>query len=137
ADATISAGDENSSGLGHAAQPIVRPWRRRLDVDASPDAQNQCEPMKQPQSITSLPESPDAERRRRMVRYLITMVIRVACIILCLFVHGWWLLLPIIGAVVLPYVAVVFANVGASDGGVVERPGSLVPAKRPLEGPDE
>lgn len=62
-----------------------------------------------------------------MVRYGIAMGIRVVCIILCFFVQGWWLLLPIIGAVVLPYVAVVFANVGVSAGAAVERPGSLVP----------
>ena len=82
--------------------------------------------MDQPQSITSLPESPADERRRRMIRYAIAMSIRVVCVILCLFVHGWWLLLPILGAVVLPYVAVVLANVGSNPDGKVERPGALV-----------
>ena len=82
--------------------------------------------MNQPQSITSLPESPDDERHRRMVRYLIAMGIRVACVIACLFVHGWWLLLPLAGAVFLPYIAVVLANVGSRPGGTVERPGALV-----------
>lgn len=82
--------------------------------------------MDQPQSITSLPESPADERRRRMIRYAIAMSIRVVCVILCLFVHGWWLLLPILGAVVLPYVAVVLANVGSNPGGTVERPGAVV-----------
>ena len=86
--------------------------------------------MNQPQSITSLPESPADERRRRMIRYAIAMSIRVVCVILCLFVHGWWLLLPILGAVVLPYVAVVLANVGSSPEGTVERPGALVRAGR-------
>ena len=82
--------------------------------------------MNQPQSITSLPESPEDDRHRRMIRYLIAMVIRVICIILCFFVHGWWLLLPIIGAVVLPYVAVILANVGPNDIRPVLRPGSIV-----------
>lgn len=86
--------------------------------------------MKQPQSITTLPESPDADRHRRMLRYLIAMIIRVVCIVLCLFVHGWWLLLPIIGAVVLPYVAVVIANVGAKPAGEVLRPGAILPVRR-------
>lgn len=86
--------------------------------------------MDQPQSITSLPESPADERRRRMIRYAIAMSIRVVCVILCLFVHGWWLLLPIIGAVVLPYIAVVLANVGGSPEGRVERPGALVRVSR-------
>jgi len=86
--------------------------------------------MKQPQSITSLPASPDEERNQRILRYGIAMGIRMVCIILCFFVQGWWLLLPIVGAIVLPYVAVILANVGVADGSVVERPGSLVPVVR-------
>lgn len=83
--------------------------------------------MKQPQSITTLPESPDQERHRRMIRYAIAMVIRMVCIILCFFVQGWWLLVPIVGAVVLPYIAVVLANVGSgSPRARVLRPGALV-----------
>jgi hypothetical protein len=83
--------------------------------------------MKQTQSITSLPESPDDDRRRRMIRYGIAMGLRVVCVIACFFVQGWWLLVPVLGAVVLPYIAVVVANVGARPGGTVERPGSIVP----------
>lgn len=82
--------------------------------------------MVEPQSITSLPESPDDERRRRMIRYAIAMGIRVACVIACFFLQGWWLVLPIAGAVVLPYVAVVLANVGSRQRSGVERPGSIV-----------
>ena len=82
--------------------------------------------MNQPQSITSLPESPDDGRHRRMIQYGIAMSIRVACVIACFFVHGWWLLLPLAGALLLPYVAVVIANVGSRPGGAVERPGSIV-----------
>jgi len=91
--------------------------------------------MKQPQSITSIAESPDDERRRRMTHYLIAMVIRVICIILCLFVQGWWLILPIIGAVALPYIAVVLANVGrGSEAALVERPGAIVPVSQGGQG---
>ena len=93
--------------------------------------------MKQPQSITSLPESPELERRRRMNRYFIAMAVRVVCIVLCFFLHGWWLVLPIVGAVVLPYVAVVLANVGSGSGASVERPGSVVRAQRGLDGAEE
>lgn len=89
--------------------------------------------MSQPQSITSLPESPDIERRRRMTRYLIAMAIRVACIFLCFFVHGWWLLLPIVGAVVLPYIAVVLANVGTGRDGTITSPGVLTPEPLGIE----
>lgn len=82
--------------------------------------------MNEPQSITSLPESPDDARHRRMIQYGIAMGIRVLCVIACFFVHGWWLLLPLAGAILLPYVAVVIANVGSRPGGTVERPGSVV-----------
>ncbi len=95
--------------------------------------------MKQPQSITSLPASPDEERRQRIVRYGIAMSLRVVCIIICFFVQGWWLLLPIAGAIVLPYIAVILANVGTNDSAAVLRPGALVPVRldgRPAN-PDE
>lgn len=66
--------------------------------------------MNKPQSITSLAESPDEERNRRMVQYAVAMGIRVVCVFLCFFLQGWWLILPAIGAIVLPYFAVVIAN---------------------------
>lgn len=81
--------------------------------------------MKQ-QSITSLPLSPEAERRNRMIKYSITMGIRVVCILLMLFVQGWWLVVCAIGAIVLPYIAVVIANVHADpSGSQVMRPGGV------------
>ena len=92
--------------------------------------------MKQTQSITALPESPDDDRRRRMIQYGVAMTVRVACVIACFFVHGWWLLLPLTGAIVLPYIAVVLANVGSRAGGQVERPGAIVlsrPAREELD----
>ena len=87
--------------------------------------------MKQPQSITTLAESPEVDRHRRMIRYAIAMGIRVLCVIACFFVHGWWLLVPIAGAVILPYVAVVIANVGSrANSAEVLSPGSVVPYTR-------
>ena len=91
---------------------------------------------KQPiQSATSLPPSPDAERKTRMLKYTIAMVIRLICfLIAAVFAKslGWWILIPIAGAVLLPYVAVVLANtVIQSKATEVERPGSLVPASLP------
>jgi uncharacterized membrane protein YdbT with pleckstrin-like domain len=77
------------------------------------------------ESITSLPERPEDERRHRMVNYSIAMGIRVVCVILCVFVTGWWLVIPILGAVVLPYVAVVFANTNTRRGGVLSAPGQF------------
>ena len=83
--------------------------------------------MKQ-QSITTLPPSPEEERRSRMIKYTIAMSIRVACIFALLFVQGWWLLVFAIGAICLPYIAVVLANVsGPTRSTTVLRPGGLVP----------
>jgi Protein of unknown function (DUF3099) len=84
--------------------------------------------MKQ-QSITTVPPSPEAERRSRMIKYTIAMSIRVACIFAMLFAQGWWLVVFAAGAVLLPYVAVVLANVsGPTRGEEVLRPGNIVPA---------
>ncbi|MEO5533580.1 MAG: DUF3099 domain-containing protein [Pseudolysinimonas sp.] len=80
-----------------------------------------------PIAITELQRSPEEEQRSRMRRYALTMGIRMACVIACLFVTGWWLVIPAVGAIVLPYIAVVFAN--ATDRRrtqSVDRPGGLV-----------
>jgi len=90
--------------------------------------------MNEPQSITSLPESPDDGRHRRMIQYGVAMGIRLVCVILCFFVQGWWIALPLAGALLLPYVAVVLANVGTSKTGTVVRPGALVRVSRPKRG---
>ncbi|HEV7955874.1 MAG: hypothetical protein JWL94_1675 [Microbacteriaceae bacterium] len=77
-------------------------------------------------SITALPRSPQDDRRRRMTRYLITMGIRLICIVLCFVVQGWWVAVFAVGAIVLPYLAVVLANVGHDREATVLRPGSIV-----------
>jgi hypothetical protein len=80
------------------------------------------------QSITSLPASPDDERRARMIKYSVMMGIRVVCIFALLFAQGWWILVFAAGAIFLPYFAVIVANVGTSRrGDEVMRPGGLVP----------
>ncbi|MBM3688287.1 MAG: DUF3099 domain-containing protein [Actinobacteria bacterium] len=63
-------------------------------------------------SITGAPESLSDEQGPRTRRYLISMSIRTACVILAILVPGWprWVFLA--GAVVLPYLAVVAANAG-------------------------
>lgn len=43
--------------------------------------------------------------------YFIIMSIRVVSVLSLLVLRGWWLLLAIIGGVVLPYIAVIIANV--------------------------
>ncbi|TFD76681.1 DUF3099 domain-containing protein [Cryobacterium fucosi] len=90
--------------------------------------------MKQ-QSITSLPPSPEAERRARMIKYSVAMGIRMVCIVLMLFVNGWWLLVCAAGAILLPYFAVVVANVhGGAPAGTVVRPGAIEVYRRPDDG---
>ncbi len=91
-----------------------------------------------PVSITELPPSPDEERHSRMIKYAITQGIRVACIIACFFVPGWWILIPAAGAIFLPYFAVVVANSAQQNATpTVRRPGSIVPvAPLPPQGPD-
>ncbi|RXZ86508.1 DUF3099 domain-containing protein [Agromyces atrinae] len=78
-------------------------------------------------SITSLPASPDDERRSRMIKYTIAMSIRVLCIFGLLFAKGWWLAIFAAGAIFLPYFAVIVANVDSKRRGAdVERPGAIV-----------
>jgi hypothetical protein len=97
--------------------------------------------MAKQQSITTLPRSPDDDRRNRMIKYSITMGIRTVCVVLCIFARGWWLLVCAAGALVLPYFAVVLANVSWSAPTVVRRPGTLVPLDgqqpKPSEPPQE
>ncbi len=64
-------------------------------------------------SLTDAPERHSAEQTRRMVRYAVSMGIRILCFILAVVLQNWmsWVLLA--AAVILPYVAVVAANAGA------------------------
>ncbi|MCW2889988.1 MAG: hypothetical protein QOE54_4795 [Streptosporangiaceae bacterium] len=60
------------------------------------------------------PLSEDIRYRQR--RYLLSMGIRTVCILVAVFLAGhvplWVLMIPLAGAIVLPYVSVVFANGG-------------------------
>ena len=81
-----------------------------------------------PVAITDLPPSPEQDQRSRMLKYALAMGIRMVCIVACLFAPGWWLLVPALGAVFLPYVAVVVANATSRRvRPAVARPGGLVP----------
>lgn len=79
------------------------------------------------QSATTLPLSPTDERRMRMIKYSITMGIRMVCIIAMLFVSGWWLVVCAAGAIFLPYFAMIAANVRmAPKTNAVERPSTIM-----------
>ena len=83
-----------------------------------------------PQAITSLAPSPEEDRRARMRKYSIAMGIRLVCIFACFFTPGWWLLIPAAGAIFLPYIAVVLANVGkGANSDAVLRPGGILPVR--------
>lgn len=82
-------------------------------------------------AITELPSSPDAERHSRMIRYSVAMGVRVVCLIVAVVVPDWWRVIPAIGAIVLPYFAVVIANnVSRRTTTTVLRPGAVVPVTR-------
>lgn len=67
-----------------------------------------------------------------MIKYSIAMGIRMVCIVLMLFVQGWWLLVCAAGAILLPYFAVVVANVhrGVQNTAVL-RPSQIEVYRRP------
>jgi hypothetical protein len=88
-------------------------------------------------SVTSAPQSLQDDQSYRMRRYLLSMGTRTACFLLAVLfiavlhwtVAGW---VMVVGAVVLPYFAVVMANVSRSP---FSAPlGPVTPSHRALEG---
>jgi len=67
------------------------------------------------QSVTSLGEAPEIERKRRMIRYTVAMTVRVLCLVLGMVAQGWLMWVLFAGAIFLPYFAVVLANAQAPD----------------------
>ena len=61
-------------------------------------------------SITDAAAAHSEEMRQRMIKYAVAMGIRMVCLILVFVVDGWFKILPVIGAVFLPWFAVVIAN---------------------------
>lgn len=70
--------------------------------------------MTKAQSVTSLGQSPEDERKARMIKYTIAMTVRVICLILGMVVQGWLMWVMFAGAILLPYFAVVIANAQGS-----------------------
>lgn len=95
------------------------------------------------QSATSLPEAPRDDEHRRSSRYLVMMGIRVTCFILMVLVtpYGWYTWVFAAGAIVLPYIAVVLANVGPDTARTEvirpERALDASPSPRPATTPAE
>ena len=76
--------------------------------------------MNQKHVVTSIAEAPENERRRRMVIYTISMLTRFASVALVVFTNGIWQWLFGIGAVFLPYFAVVVANNIGGEGKAIK-----------------
>jgi hypothetical protein len=74
-----------------------------------------------PQVITEARWPMSADIRYRQRRYLIMMGIRLVCFVIAVVVfvnHGGWLAaIPAVGAIAIPYFAVVFANGGREPAG--------------------
>ena len=79
----------------------------------------------QVQSVTTARSNPDDDLNARMKNYRVTMGIRTLCFVLAFVTQGWVRWTCVALAVVLPYVAVVFAN--ARSPRTAGRVGPVVP----------
>ena len=96
--------------------PVMRTVRAVVMSPSVTVRRNIASVDRETQSLTSLPASPAEERASRMVSYLISMGLRLVCLFLCLVVPGWWVLIPAVGVIVLPVIAMMLANVIHADG---------------------
>ena len=82
--------------------------------------------MSQEYRVTTAGVSAAEDRSHRMRMYFISMALRVLCVLSLFWVHGWWILVPAVGAVVLPWFAVMVGNaVAHNNGEAVEAPEPL------------
>ena len=77
--------------------------------------------------ITSAPKGLSADQAARQKRYFISMMVRTLCFILTVILPSPFRWFALVGAVILPYVAVVVANAGRET--VI--PGQAILKKRP------
>ncbi|MCY0906491.1 DUF3099 domain-containing protein [Arthrobacter sp. H14-L1] len=87
-------------------------------------------------NITDAPIAQSDDMHRRMVKYALAMSIRLVCLFLIFVLPGWFKIIAVVGAVALPWFAVIIAN-GGSDT-LNEHAGSLLDQAPlgQLEGPD-
>ena len=95
----------------------------------------------QVQLVTQARRPKSEDIRYRQNRYLVMMGIRVLCFVIAIVLYvahlRWWVLVPAVGAIFIPYIAVIFANGGREPDnmrGFLEYRSNL-PAKR--EPPDD
>ncbi len=65
-------------------------------------------------NITDAPIAHSDDMHRRMVKYALAMSIRLVCLLLIFVLPGWFKIIAVVGAVALPWFAVIIAN-GGSD----------------------
>lgn len=84
--------------------------------------------------VTSARPGHSQEMSGRLRRYLISMSVRVTCLVLAIFVFtGWLRLVGVAAAVVLPWIAVVMANAGPT--GDRDQATFVGPDRVAIEGP--
>lgn len=96
-------------------------------------------PRKEPEPvrITSVPRSHGDDIDTRQRRYVISMTIRTVCFLLGVaFIGHWYMWVFLAASFVLPYVAVVIANGGASPDPGGPEPFDPGDGPRAIEGPD-
>lgn len=82
--------------------------------------------------VTTAQKALSEDQQARVRRYLISMAIRTGCFIGVIFTEGWMRWVLVVGALVLPYVAVVMANAGReNDDFTVPDPLHLPTAQQP------
>jgi hypothetical protein len=91
-----------------------------------------------PVRITTAAAGHSDDLGHRQRRYMLSMGIRTVCFVLAVVsIPHWWLWLFLVASLVLPYVAVVMANAGASDAPGGPEPVTPDPNRRALEGPED
>lgn len=86
----------------------------------------------EPAEVHAISQAQDAHSLgvdSRMKRYALKMALRVVCIVIAVFTHGWVMWAAIAGAAILPWVAVVLAN--GTDRAEVRNVDYLLHAPRP------
>ena len=67
-------------------------------------------------SVTSAGVNPTEDRAHRIRMYFIAMSLRVLCVVSLFWLRGWWVLVPVLGAIVFPWFAVMIGNAVAYGG---------------------
>ena len=114
--------------MGRGTGPAYRGGMRRKESDAV--------------RITTATRGHSADIGARQRRYLISMGIRTACFIAAVLVflatgQGWLMWTLVIASFILPYVAVVMANAGASTDPGGPEPFGPDPSRKSIEPPPD